>query len=389
MDEKPSQNLFLERNLMMIYGVTLMAVLGVSSITPAFPQVIEFFGLSPQAVGLLITVFTLPGVFLTPVLGVLADRFGRKRILVPSLFLFALAGTACAFTRDWTTLLALRFIQGIGAAALGSLNVTIIGDLFSGKECTTAMGYNASVLSVGTAAYPAIGGFIAGLGWYYPFALPVLAVPVAFLVWFGLVNPEPERDEHIRDYLKSALKAMLTAKVVGIFLAGVLTFIILYGSFLTYLPILLADSFEASPVDIGLAMSLMSIVTALASSQLGRLGSLFSEKRLLKVAFALYAVGLLLFPFMKSMWAMALPLIVFGLAHGINVPLLHTILVKLAPMNYRAAFMSVNGTVLRLGQTLGPLVMALVYMVFGIAGVFYAGAVCAAMAIVLVYFLVR
>ena len=87
-------SLYRDRNLQVIFGVTLMAVLGVTSITPAFPSIMRELGITGSQVGLLITSFTLPGVILAPFLGVLADRFGRKKILVPSLFLFAIAGTA-------------------------------------------------------------------------------------------------------------------------------------------------------------------------------------------------------------------------------------------------------------------------------------------------------
>ena len=66
-------------NLHVIFGVTLMAVLGVSSITPAFPQIADELNLSPGAVGMLVAIFTLPGATLTPVIGVLGDRIGRKR----------------------------------------------------------------------------------------------------------------------------------------------------------------------------------------------------------------------------------------------------------------------------------------------------------------------
>ncbi|MFC2059063.1 MFS transporter, partial [Chloroflexota bacterium] len=133
-----------DRNLQVVFGVTLMAVLGVSSITPAFPKIMRELDITGGQVGLLITFFTLPGVFLAPFLGVLADRFGRKRILVPSLFLFAIAGTACAFARDFNVLLVLRVFQGIGGAALGSLNTTIIGDLYSREQRPHAMGVNAT-----------------------------------------------------------------------------------------------------------------------------------------------------------------------------------------------------------------------------------------------------
>lgn len=71
---------YTHKNLRIIFSITLMAVMGVVSVTPAFPKIVEALHISMKEIGLLITVFTFPGVLLTPVLGVLADRFGRKRI---------------------------------------------------------------------------------------------------------------------------------------------------------------------------------------------------------------------------------------------------------------------------------------------------------------------
>jgi ACDE family multidrug resistance protein len=186
--EGGGEPVYKDHNLHVIWFVTLLAALGSSSVAPAFPGIREEFGISVGQVGLLITVFTLPGVLLTPVAGVLSDWYGRRTILVPSLLLFGVAGGACALTRDFELLLALRVLQGVGAAALGAINVTLIGDLFSGRERTAALGYNSTVLSVGTASYPAIGGALATLGWFYPFALPIAAIPIALLVFFSLVE---------------------------------------------------------------------------------------------------------------------------------------------------------------------------------------------------------
>jgi len=85
-------NLLQNRNLYLIFIITLFAVMGVASITPAFPSIIKYFNISARKVGLLITVFTLPSLLLTPVMGILADRIGRKIILIPSLFIFGIAG---------------------------------------------------------------------------------------------------------------------------------------------------------------------------------------------------------------------------------------------------------------------------------------------------------
>lgn len=67
-----------DKNLQIIFLITLMGVMGVASISPAFPTIRQYFNISTVQVGYLITSFTLPGIFLTPLMGVLADRFGRK-----------------------------------------------------------------------------------------------------------------------------------------------------------------------------------------------------------------------------------------------------------------------------------------------------------------------
>lgn len=387
--DRNQKKVYLDTNLQTIFGVTLMAVLGVASITPAFPKIVQDLKISPQAIGLLITVFTVPGVILTPVLGVLADRFGRKRVLVPSLILFGAVGGACALARDFNLLLILRFFQGVGAASLSSLNVTVIGDLYSGKERTAAMGYNASILSIGTASYPAIGGALALLGWYYPFVLPVVAIPIGLLVMFLLKSPEPRSEQHITDYLRSAWKSIRNRRVIGLFIASIITFIILYGSYMTYFPLFLGKSFGVSTLVIGLLMSAMSLTTAFTSSQLGRLVKRYSETTLLKTAFIAYALALVPIPFIHRLWAILIPTIIFGVAHGINIPTIYTLLAGLAPLEHRAAFMSINGMVLRLGQTLGPLIMATVFGLWGIGGTFYAGAGFAIAMFILIVIMIR
>lgn len=363
-----------DTNLQILFGVTLMAVLGVSSITPAFPKIVKELGISPQAVGSLITVFTLPGVLLTAVLGILADQFGRRKILVPALMIFALAGGACAFARDFNLLLALRFFQGVGAAGLGAMNVTIVGDLYSGKERTAAMGCNSSVLSVGTAIYPAIGGALATLAWYYPFVLPLAAIPVGLAVLFSLHNPEPKNVQDFRQYLRTTGQIIASRRVVGLFAVSTITFIILYGSYLTYFPLFIEDSFAVSPFIIGLIMSVSSIATAVTSAQLGRLAKLSSERTLITASCILYAVALVTVPFVSNIWLLLIPTVVFGVAQGINIPSLMALLADLAPKEQRGALMSINGMVLRLGQTLGPLIMGAVFVVWGTGGAMYAGA---------------
>ncbi|HUU29805.1 MAG TPA: MFS transporter [archaeon] len=377
------------RNLQIIFGVTLVAVMGVATITPAFPKIVRELNITDKQVGLLITFFTLPGVILTPIFGILADRLGRRKVLVPSLILFGVAGGACAFVREFNTLLLLRFFQGIGGAALGSLNVTIIGDIYTEKQRIAAMGYNSTVLSLGTASYPAVGGVLATFGWYYPFALPFMAIPMGLVVLCCLKNPEPEIQEGFIEYLKNALQSVKSLRVAFLFTAGLITFIILYGAYLTFFPLLLGHSFTASPFVIGLLMSSMSVTTALTSSTVERMIRIRSERFLLQTAFVLYTVSLSLIPFCHNIWVFLIPVLIFGFAQGINIPVIVTMLTASAPLKYRGAFMSVNGLVLRLGQTVGPLVMGEIFILWGMPGVFFAGACFSTLLVVLLVIMLR
>lgn len=365
--EKP---LFFNKNLLIIYSITLIAVMGVASLAPALPKIMDYYKISAQHVGLLIAVFTFPGIILTPLTGILADRIGRKKILIPSLFLFTIAGTSCAFISDFNSLLIMRFVQGIGAASIGSLNVTLIGDIFQGKQRGEAMGYNASVLSIGTASYPAIGGLLATIGWNYPFLLSALALPVGLLVIFSLENIEPKRNENFRKYLKTAWIDIRKKEVLAIYTVSFLIFIVLYGSILTYTPILLKLKFNSPSYMIGILLSVMSIAMGISATQVGKVSKLLPPNKILVLAASLYMTSLLLMPLMPSTYLLIIPLLIFGFGNGLLMPTLQTVLAGKAPLEQRGIFMSFNGMVLRLGQTVGPIVVGLAFT-FGLQWAFW------------------
>ncbi len=372
-EHQAKQNLFQDPNLLIIFTISLIAILGVASVTPTFPSLRAALDVPVESVGLLITVFTFPTLILGPVIGVFADRIGRKKILVPSLILFGIAGFSCAFVRDFNLLLGLRFLQGVGAASLLSLSVTLVGDLYKGDRRVEAMGYNASVSSIGTALYPTIGGALATMGWYFPFMLPIVAIPVGLLVLFKLKNPEPQGQRNLKLYLQNALVALKNRQLFGLFIASAANFVLLYGAYVTYLPSLIADKFGAEPFTIGLFLSSVSVAIAFTSSQLGNLARRYSETTLIRASFVFYAVALAIVPFVSSLWLLLIPTTIFGIGLGIGFPSIQTLLATLAPKEYLATVISVNGTFYGLGQTLGPLLMGVAYGIGGINSVFYAG----------------
>ena len=374
----PRRSLLGDPNLHVVFAITLMAMLGVASVTPAFPSIAAALDIAPRSVALLVSAFTVPGVLLTPLLGVLADRFGRKPVLVPSLILFGLAGSACGFARSFELLVVLRLLQGVGAAALGAINVTLIGDLYGGRRRTEAMGYNSAVLSVGTAAYPAIGGALATIAWYWPFFLPILAVPVALIVLFALRVPVPAPAGDLASYLRGAARVVARWDVSVMLVAGLVTFVLLYGAYLTYLPFVLVRSFGATPLGIGGVFASASVATAVTSFALGRLTALAHERRLVLIGFMAYAAVMGTLPHAPSVWAQLLLVMVFGSANGVVIPSILSIIAGAAPEQSRAVLMSVNGMLLRLGQTLGPLLAGAAYAVWRLEAPFWMSAGVAA-----------
>jgi MFS family permease len=366
--------IYRDRNLQVVFSVTLIAVLAVSSITPAFPLISRELHVSPARVGWLISAFTVPGIFLTPVLGLAADRWGRKPVLVPSLVLFGIAGGLCALTRDFQMLLALRLLQGVGGASLGALNLTIISDLYSGPVRTEAMGYNASVLSVGTASYPAIGGALALLGWNYPFLLSLLAFPVAVFVLIGLPGEYPASNTSLSTYMTRVGRALTTPAIAGMMFATITTFIMLFGSYLAFFPALAGGSFGATSLAIGVVMSSGSIVTAIASTRLGQLSRRFGKVRLVRAGFVLYGVAMLGFPLARETWQLVIPAAVFGVGAAVSIPTILTLLADYAPEDQRGAFLSLTAMLLRLGQTLGPITIGAVVSLWDVPAAFLAGA---------------
>ncbi|AGW12735.1 MFS transporter [Megalodesulfovibrio gigas] len=371
------RELLKDPTLRIVFGVTCMMVMGVTSIAPAFPRIIAAFDIPAASIGLLLTWFTVPGVILTPVMGILADRYGRRQVLAPSLALFGVAGVACTFADSFETLCLLRLFQGMGAAALGALNITIIGDAFEGRERITALGLNASVLSIGVASYPILGGALAQLHWRLPFLLPLAALPVAWWVWRRLKLHVQPGGMDAKAYFRSAWDAMKGREVLTVFAVTACTFVLIYGPFLSFVPVHLGKDLHAEPWQIGVLLSSAALLTVLFTTQIGRISARIGVTTCIKAAFVIYAVANLVFFLSPALWWHVVPIMLFGMGQGLNIPSTQALMAEYAPPGNRGGFMAMNGTLLRLGQTIGPLLFGGFFALGGMDAVFLGGVVVA------------
>lgn len=355
-----------------IISVTLMAVMGVSSIVPILPLLGRVFEISSDEVGLIVAVFTLPGVFFTLLSGVLSDRLGRKPVLIPALILFSLAGAACAFATSFKMLLFFRFLQGLGAAPLGMLYTTLIGDMYEGNERLRVLGYNTTALGISTGCYPFIGGLLGYLDWRLTFCLPLLGLAAAALVW-NLPLKKGHDKVDLSVYLRGALSTLKNKRLLLIFALSTGTFILLYGPIVTGLPILCDLRFSANPMNIGLLMAISAVGTALAAFIMNRHVARHGSQKVLMFSQACYMASMLALPMMTGFWWLIIPMYFYGTGQGFGLPCISEQLLSNVPHGQRAVLMAFNGTILRLSQSAGPLLAGLVQWQFGLNAIFIGG----------------
>jgi DHA1 family bicyclomycin/chloramphenicol resistance-like MFS transporter len=160
----------------LLLGVIIsLQLFGISITLPVLPSITAAFNASAEATQLTISAF-LAGIALSQmVYGSLSDRFGRKPVLMGGLALYALAGLGCALAPGVEFLIALRVLQGAGAAASVVITRAIVRDLFEGRRGVQMLSRLGAMTSVVPMLAPLFGGLLLPyVGWRGIFA--VLAI---------------------------------------------------------------------------------------------------------------------------------------------------------------------------------------------------------------------
>ncbi|MGU5769575.1 MFS transporter [Aeromonas sp. YN13HZO-058] len=167
---------------------TLLPMLGGSLASMVLPALEQAFAVPFASLQWVLVAYLLGITCLTVVAGRLGDRFGRRRLLLLGLGLFALASLLCALAPTIGWLIAARVLQGGAAACMLSLALAMVGQLVPAARRGWCMGLLGTLSACGTALGPSFGGLLtAGFGWQAPF---LLLVPLSLLAlgcaWLGL-----------------------------------------------------------------------------------------------------------------------------------------------------------------------------------------------------------
>lgn len=338
-----------------VLACSLIGIMGVPLISPVLPTLRGVFGISDTQAGLVITMYTLPGVLLTPFIGLLSDHYGRRTVVLPALFLFGASGMTIATSPPFDVVLLLRFLQGIGGSGLMVLAITMLGDMYDGEQRNAVIGVNGSAIGIGAATYPLLGGSLAALRWNIPFVFFGLSLLVGVVAVFTLEEPQLGHPPDIRTYLSRMASIVFLPESLVLWLAAFSAFFIFYGGILTALSLLLSDVYGFAPSQIGVMFAMVSLANAAIASQYGRIAKRLDVEQLVSLGFVGFGISLVGVWLTSSPAAIAVMLLCFGSSFGIVMPSLNTTAAGLASGRLRASMLGVLTSTLWLGQTVGPI----------------------------------
>jgi EmrB/QacA subfamily drug resistance transporter len=192
-----------------------------SVVNVALPTIARSLHADAGGLQWVINSYLLPLSALLLLAGSAGDHFGRRRLLIIGTALFALASLGCALAPSLATLLASRFLQGVGAAILMPNSLAILGQSFSGESKGRAIGIWAATGAGMAAVGPVAGGWLIDLGsWRAIFLLNLpLAAGAIALAW-RFVQPDQEKDTHPLDTLGGVLATLGLAAVTWALTVG-------------------------------------------------------------------------------------------------------------------------------------------------------------------------
>jgi MFS family permease len=359
-------------------GIALMAILAMptlalAALVPSLPQLFQQFSSVSNfqlLVPMIITVPSLCVALFSGVMGAIADRWGRRKLLLVALFAFALLGLAPLMFDSLLLIVASRVVVGLAEAAILTVGNALMGDYFEGEQRTKWLGYQNMFAPFIGSAILLSGGFLAGLHWRYPFLLYLSGFAVLLLVW--LVCWEPGRHAQPAAGQPVAIApaapfpwrvALMVGSVTVLFSLVFFVQAVQHGR-------IFGDMGVASPERISVLATVASLGTVLGG-YLFKCFSRLTVQQWMMAILALYGasyIGIGLAPNLT----LGLPLDVLGqVGGGLMVPVLVTWALQHYGFEHRGRGMGLWGGAFFLGQFLSPPLLTLI----GSAGLSFLGSV--------------
>ncbi|MHA4871808.1 MFS transporter [Duganella sp. PWIR1] len=267
-----------------------LPVMAIIALAPTLPTLLAHFHDVPNArlmVPLLITAPSACIALFAPGAGVIADRFGRRKLLLWSMAFYGAGGLMPFVIDNFWAVVAGRVVIGIGEAGVLTVVNTLLADYYEEKERHRWLMIQGVVGSVLGTVTIASSGFLAAQGWQYPFLVYAVAIPILLASLIFLFEPEPRK--------KAAGPAVATTPfpyMVALMVCSVTVILsTIYFVQVINFSLLLKELGVDNPKSIGLSMAIPSIGVPIGAV-LFKLTTRYGAATQIFLVFAGYAIGL-------------------------------------------------------------------------------------------------
>jgi MFS family permease len=336
---------------------------GAHIVATNLPPYAKAIGAGAFVIGLLIAVYDFAELFAKPLAGLIADRRGMKLTLVVGLSIFV-AGSLLFLIVNPKLLLLVRFVQGLGAAALSTVSISLVAEYFSEGRGRAFGIYNA-IKGAGYVIAPALGGFIIhAYGFARIFVVLAAVGIIALLLSFFLPRaraekPEDEDEITLRQFFlifkEPRLLPIYAVIVINMFMVG-----ILFG----FLPVYLYGIGYTS-VESGSVVSVATLRYLLVQPLAGHLADKIDICTTVFVGLLLAALAIIAVTFTSRV-----PLISVVILAGIGIGTVwtnsDTLVSTLATKGQLGASIGAAQSFKEFGDMVGPLLIGLLTQIFGV-----------------------
>ncbi|MDJ0616638.1 MAG: MFS transporter [Calothrix sp. MO_192.B10] len=359
--------------LVLVAGGCLTSVVG-GIVSPVLPEIVEQLQPDPRWAGMLAGMHCLTIAMFAPLMGILADRIGKLKVLIPSLIFYAVFGVAGALMPDFLPLLLTRALLGAATAGIAAASIGIISNMYEGDERARVLGYASSIFAITSIFFPLLGGWVGSFNWRYAFCLYAVGLPIAFCATLWLREEPSQKSANVLPgKQKELLQTLQAPSNLTLFVALLLTSGIFYVVII-YAPLHFKAAIGADTLLNGMILASRAIGAAIISA-LGasRLAKRLGAAQAISLGFVLMAVTLITIPHVEQIYLIFAIAVTFGSGFGIVMPNLYNALAEVNQPEVRSSVLAIGNGASYLGQFLSPVFLGPLWKHGGIT-VFYVGA---------------
>ncbi len=311
---------------------------------------------------LLLVIPSIVIAFISPVAGIVVDKMGRLKPLYFGVSLFILGGSSGYFLDNFYYILVGRAILGIGVSLIMTSSMALIGDYFDEKQRHQFMSLQGMAVGFGGITFIISGGYLAHIGWQYPFLIYLL--PILFLPIFISSLKEPKKAVHLPH-----LDAKIAPKLFPVYFMAFFSMLLFY-MLPTQLPYLVINKLGGTPSSVGYFIAFAMLVNALVSKQYHRLKERFSFIQIFSITYFFFAIGLLIISQVTTPNQLFFSSLFMGVGFGLVMVNINAWLLSLVEPNKRGRAIGILTSSFFFGQSFSPILFQPVIVYIGIQGLF-------------------